>query len=873
MSLSIPYQKLYTLGLDRHNYQAKHFLMALMIFVCTILSCITLVAFQPIANTIDMMVDSQSIWSLNQNQQTYQGFGLMALLMCLTVAFMFLAEEKIDKGNLYIIVFRDAVVRGIIIAIAIDLILSFVLSQTLYAQQGLSTSGFFNAYWTISKFKFIMVFVAFAVAYVLSQMEQYQSQHNGIWQYCLGKILALRTTVIALVVLWLLNALIVLVANFILARDRSDLFQFLVNDYNIIHANNGMALLFGFLIIVSCALFIGCVFVRNQTSRIIMIFPATVLFGAIFSNLIYFLLNGGDLVLSPLYIFTLYFAEQTNQHYYLMSCGIGFLMAFVFPVGLVLKSYTSNNKIHGGARFANYFDLLKYKMFKRSQEALFLGMWYGKALFANGFEHVLFLGPSGSGKSTTYGIINIMEWQGSTVNNDLSSELYNKTSRYCREVKGNEVYRLAPLDRQIKTHRWNIYHDVCKLDKVQRYGELSRIAALIVPNSGGKDDSWTNAARNGIECVSAYLISVTGYCTLGEIAEICARGDFDAWLGQELKNPDTDEQFQIRANAYLSIQATETRSGVKFNMDAYLGLYLNPIVRAATSFSDFSLADLRRKKMDVFFCIPQGQMQTISPLVTMFWEELTYQMTLNEPKKDEPYAVFCNIDETGNMGRLNNLRTGASYLRKYRLRITYYFQYFRQSGDLYSDKEMAAFLNTKTKILFTPSDDHDIEAISKMSGRTTKKYRTKSRQTGSTHATVTEHFEKRNLLEYNDIKYMSENRLLIQVDAKYTIKATKKYYFKDIQYKGVRTLEVDYEFDNALPIQAAILPKILNPIEVDGPLEDDLRLQALAHRNDMKEKNNVDSFDTNTGQVQDSNDKTIETNNHNQPENDEGWNN
>ena len=44
----------------------------------------------------------------------------------------------------------------------------------------------------------------------------------------------------------------------------------------------------------------------------------------------------------------------------------------------------------------------------------------------------------------------------------------------------------------------------------------------------------------------------------------------------------------------------------------------------------------------------------------------------NEPKEDEPHAVFCNIDETGNMGRINNLRTGASYLRKYKLRITFY---------------------------------------------------------------------------------------------------------------------------------------------------------------------------------------------------------
>lgn len=649
------------------------------------------------------------------------------------------------------------------------------------------------------------------------------------------------------IVILMINELCIWIASHILGIQFFHFPHSLINEYQIIQYGLIWALVFAFVLVLSLAYGIYAIFTGKRSGQIVLGLPVTFIVGAILGNIILSLIEHVDLTLSPFVFFHYQLGELGDYSGSMMQPVYYYYAAFLLVSGVyyasIIRYWVNKPNVHGNARFANVVDLIKYNMLKKQVESLFLAMWLGKEVYANGYEHVLILAPSGSGKSSTYGVINLIEWQGSSVSNDLSGELYNKTSRYLRNTKKSAVFKFDPLNRLFKTNRWNIYHDVCKLDEAQRYGELSRIAALIIPeNKGGNDSSWTYAARNGIECVSAYLISTTQYCTLGDVAEICCRGDFDEWLQKEIDNPKTDAQFKVRANAYLSVKAQETRSGVKFNMDAHLGLYLNPIIRAATAYSDFNLSDLRRIKMDVFFTVPQGQMKYISPLVTMFWEELTHQMTLNEPKEDEPYAVFCNIDETGNMGRVNNLRTGASYLRKYKLRITFYFQYKDQAGDLYSDREMKAFLNTKNKLLFTPSDDDDVEYISKMSGRITKKYKTKSRQGSWGQVNVSEHMEKGNLLEFNDVKYMPDNRLLIQVDGRYMIKATKRFYFKDRKYKFLNNCEVDGNKDKLLPTQKPILPKVPEKVVVDNP-EDDLRKQAKEQREKQKNNENIAVID------------------------------
>jgi|TARA_R110002167_G_scaffold184717_1_gene385199 type IV secretion system protein VirD4 len=619
-------------------------------------------------------------------------------------------------------------------------------------------------------------------------------------------------------------------------------------EIDLIQSGKAMSLVFALLMTVSAIILMTSWKIKGIFSKILLLVPITVLMGSYISSFVYFVFMRTSISASPLSFFQVYFSGIENRSNFEISAGIGFGIAFIFAIICVRSGLISRKKVHGNARLANYFDMLKYKMFKKRPESLFIASWSGMPIYSNGHEHVLILAPTGTGKSSTYGVINIMEWQGSSVHNDMSLELYNITSKYCRDVKGNEVYLFAP--RQRRTMRWNIFHDACTLDKAERFGDLIRIAALIIPDAGNKDDNvWVKAARSGIECVSAYLISTTGYCTLGDVAEICCKGDFDEWLEAELENPETDEQFRVRANAYLSVKAQETRSGVKFNMDAYMGLYLDPIVRAATNKSDFSLKDLRRKKMDIFFGIPLGQIDVLSPLVTMFWEELTHQMTLNEPKDDEPYSVFCNIDETGNMGRINKLRTGSTFFRKYKLRVTYYFQYKDQSGNLYSDKEMKAFLNTKTKIMFTPSDDDDIAYISKLSGSKTVKVKTNSSQGWGVNSTTNEQYIEKPVLENNDIQYLPEEQMYVQIDGKYTIKANKVYYFLDKKYKFIKNYKVDYETDPNLTEQEPIFPEVsrtsgesLNPdsIAAINRAAKEKRAQKKAEENAKIEDSNND---------------------------------
>ena len=362
----------------------------------------------------------------------------------------------------------------------------------------------------------------------------------------------------------------------------------------------------------------------------------------------------------------------------------------------MVKYHKGNTNVHGNARWANIVDLLVWGLFRASDGTLALGKYAGFSVYAFGFESVLILAPSGSGKTTSFGIPNILRWQGSTLSCDPSSELYDKTSMYCRFIKKSQVYNFAPVKK--KTHRWNVFDKAMRLSEEYRYGEIQRIVTLIIPeNNEGHGNHWTQSARRLLESLVAYLISTTGHCSLGKLAEIACLPNFDKWLGKEvLQNDKADAQFKVNASSYISISATQTRSGIKFGMDSFLGLYLDPIVRAATEHSDFSLDDLRAHKMDIFIGIPDGQLQRLSPLTTMFFEEASKAMTDRRPNLEkEPYPVFFNIDEFGNLPPIHQIRKNLTIMRKFRVRIAIYFQYKDMAGSHYTDKELKAFFNTK----------------------------------------------------------------------------------------------------------------------------------------------------------------------------------
>lgn len=480
--------------------------------------------------------------------------------------------------------------------------------------------------------------------------------------------------------------------------------------------------------------------------------------------------------------------------YYFTQSFLSFAFGFVLFCILAGTFKRRNRDVYGTSRFANLFDLFKWGMLKKAKEGLFLGKYRSREVYTNGFEHVLVLAPTGGGKSSSFGIPNLVRWEGSTLSNDMSHELYRKTSRYLRVVKKSAVFLFSPMS--LKTHRFNPFHGVEKLPAVERYGAITRIVEVVVPEI--KDPNlkgFSVHARELVAGLASYLIAEKQYCNLGDLAELLSQNDFESWL-KSTSSKSKDTRFMQSVNIYFGIPAPETRGGIMFSVTGALAMYLDPIVRNAVCISDFHFENMRKQRTDIFVGIPARDLKRLAPLVTLFWESACDELTYQEATGTD-LPIFFNMDELGNLNRLNQLRRNLSIFRKYKIRCALYFQYKDQARDNYSKEEMEAFLNSKTKLVFTPDGYEDAEFLSKQLGKITRDYNTLSG--GKFLGTFSEHIADRPLMNPDELMRLKEKVALVVISGKYGVKLKKGFYFKDRFWKKLNLFEADLKGDEHIP--------------------------------------------------------------------------
>ena len=75
------------------------------------------------------------------------------------------------------------------------------------------------------------------------------------------------------------------------------------------------------------------------------------------------------------------------------------------------------------------------------------------------------------------------------------------------------------------------------------------------------------------------------------------------------------EVFYQNANSLLSAD-DRTQSNIIKDFHSRMTLFVDPLVREATSGNDFDLRQLRREKMNVYIHIPEGDQKRLQPILT-----------------------------------------------------------------------------------------------------------------------------------------------------------------------------------------------------------------------------------------------------------------
>jgi type IV secretion system protein VirD4 len=468
-------------------------------------------------------------------------------------------------------------------------------------------------------------------------------------------------------------------------------------------------------------------------------------------------------------------------------------VAVVIFVSSLFEIYKDRTALHGDARFANWREIKKAGLM--ASKGLLIGKFNGKYLVSGGQDFALLASPTRGGKGVSMVIPNLLNWTESVIGMDIKLENWKTTSLYRQRILKQEVFLFNPFASDRKTHRWNPLDEV-RRDSVLMSGDVLQIAQIFYPErAGDRNPFFTMQAQNLFFGLTMFLLETQHpNCTM---AEVFRQGSgYDKPLLEHLqqmmeKHPNLSRQCRDALNRFMS-SPDDTFGNIKSSFDAPLLMFANPLVDAATSGSDFRLADVRRKRVSIYFGITPNRLSQAERLINLFFTQAIALNTEVLPENDASLRYQCLLlnDEFTAFGRIGILIKAVSFIAGYNLRLLTIVQSKSQlQGDgLYSQADARNLIvNHDIKVAFTPGDDQEAKEVSEMLGTYGKKVTTtsSSRNTSvtvvNTSGTAGENTteQRRALLMPQELKQMAYSDEIIDKKGIRPIRAQKILYYSD----------------------------------------------------------------------------------------------
>jgi type IV secretion system protein VirD4 len=372
--------------------------------------------------------------------------------------------------------------------------------------------------------------------------------------------------------------------------------------------------------------------------------------------------------------------------------------------GLIYALWARGAPLHGAARFAREREIRRHGF--RAREGIVLGYKGRRFLTFGGSEHVIVEAPTRSGKGTGIVIPNLLTWQGSVVVLDVKRENYDATAGF-RMHYGQQVFLFNPTDRQGRTARYNPLAYIDRSDPDDVIIELQKIATMLFVAPDHGEAFWANGARTGFAGVGAWLAETSDVpLTMGAIYRHLTDGDARAFFKKELAKPGLKLSDGCRtALADFAGGSDNSFADIKKTITNVLGLWLNPLVDAATSASDFDLRKLRQCQMSIYLGVSPDELDRIAPLYNLLFQQLIDLNVRELPDETAPVPVLLILDEFARLGRASVIASAFSYVAGYGIRLLPVIQSRSQLRGVYGEHvadEIVA--NCGVEVAFTPKE-------------------------------------------------------------------------------------------------------------------------------------------------------------------------
>lgn len=465
-----------------------------------------------------------------------------------------------------------------------------------------------------------------------------------------------------------------------------------------------------------------------------------------------------------------------------VAFGVPLLAAFTLA-GLLRDSMPGKDTF-GNARWATLSDMRKAKLLKKS--GLILGKFQGKYLISDAPTHAIIVAPTRSGKGVGIVVPNLLAWQGSVICLDVKHENYRKTAGF-RKEHGQKVFMWAPLDENARSHRYNPLDMVSK-NPYQRISDLQIIGNILIQTPPKSDPVWVSEARALFVGLALYVIdNKEMHSTIGAINRLLGtEADLGDICRHIIKTHPEIAGTVKKSLLNFANKAAKERSGVKSSLNQAINLWDNPLIDAATSTSDFSLEDLRKEKTSIYVGVLTGQIQTLTPLLRIFFEQVITKLSLKEPDESEPHQVLLMLDEFHMLGKIDAMTSAFTLLAGYNCRVMAVVQSLNWLDETYGHKIRNGILSCCAHQVFYATNDLDTASyVSDSCGVQTVDVVSRSQRKSMRYEPPTKNVSQRGkpLIAKHELRDFPKGKEIMLVEASKPVKADKIVYHEDKNFK------------------------------------------------------------------------------------------
>ncbi len=444
------------------------------------------------------------------------------------------------------------------------------------------------------------------------------------------------------------------------------------------------------------------------------------------SSITYFLLAGFDPdTATPFSIFR--FIRITYDPY-----GMYLAISFIVP-NIILTAMAAMlifRPQSTDAHWANSSDIKKAKLNKKT--GILLGKYKGNFLYDDDTTHAFVVAPSRSGKGLGLVIPNLLAWDGSFICLDVKGENHKFTSGYHTSL-GKKVINFAPFSLDETSHCYNPLDYVSK-NKNRRITDLQILAKLLITTENTREAHFPKEGRILFLGLALYIFDNEDYPnTIGAIYRLLGTSHN---LGKIFKhildtNPELDKTAIQLFNSFTN-KAEKERSGIISTLSTSLELWANPVIDAVTSKSDFSFHELRTRRHCIYLGINIADMETLAPLMRIFFEQAITTLSMYEPDpKKEPHKILILLDEIHTLGNIRIITKAFTLLAGYRIRMIGVVQDLNILEETYTRQICANILaNCYHQVFFATKDTLTRKFISDSCGMKTVKSKSISKARG-----------------------------------------------------------------------------------------------------------------------------------------------